>query len=271
MSGLFLYNDGRRGEIVLCRAIHRAVAKTGIPATVGVCKGDAELVADVCGPTLRVVESPFVNTVHGSPLPLASIAPPGTVPLRIWLGGNEEVPNYQWPDVVDGFHRQLDALGIPVRIADPEGPVPMFDFEAPLVVPTPKRPAVWIDNQRTTHDACWFVFDLDRLARVLPDHDLLCTGPITASAPNLVDVSSLPWPVRSRLSECCEALVGCTMDPFVVTMTEANRWKPKALCGYDARVHAPFWDYPGNPMELLGTMDELVDFLIANVREVVHR
>jgi len=30
------------------------------------------------------------------------------------------------------------------------------------------------------------------------------------------------------------------------------------------RVSAPAWDYPGNPLELLATMDELVDFLLAN-------
>lgn len=272
MSGLFLYHDGRRGEVVLCRAILQAVVDSGLDATVAVCRGDAELVADLAGPNLRVVESRYPNTVHGSPLHLAALCPPGAAPIEMWLGGNETVPNYQWPDVVDGFHRQLDALGITTRVADPKGTVPMLDFRGPIDVAPRQRRSVWIDNERTTHDPCWFVFDLERLARVLHDHDLLCTGPVPAGAPkNVVDVSKLAWPARSRLSEQCDALVGCTLDPFVVTFTEANRWKPKALCGYDARVHAPFWDYAGNPTEMLGTMDELVDFLIANVVEVAAR
>lgn len=270
MSELFLYHGGRRGEVMLCRPVFRAVAASGMRTTIGVCRGDRDLVADLAGPSVCIVESPYPNTVHGSPLHLAALCPPSAVPIEPWLGGNEEVPNYQWPDVVRAFHRQLDAVDIGLRIGDATGPVPMLDFSGPVDVPPLRRRAVWIDAERTNHDACWFVFDLERLVRVLPDHDLLCTGPVPDGMPGVIDVSGLPWPVRSRLSDRCDAIVGCTMDPFVVTLTEANRWKPKALCGYDARVHAPFWDYAGNPMELLGTMDELVDFLIANVAEVAR-
>lgn len=271
MTELFLFHDGRRGEVLLCRALYRAVLRSGLRATVGVCRGDGELFADFVGPRCRVVESDYRNTVHGSPMPLGAMCPPGAVPIELWLGGNEAEPNYQWPDIVDAFHQGLRANGIQTVVGDARGEVPMLDFGGSIDVPPLRRPSVWIDTERTGNDACWFVHDLERIARVLPDHDLLCTAPVPVRAPNVVDVSQLPWPVRSRLSSRCEAIVGTTLDPFVVTLTEANRWKPKALCGWDARIHAPFWDYPGNPMELLGTMDELVDFLIANVAEVAAR
>jgi len=147
----------------------------------------------------------------------------------------------------------------------------MLDFAGDVAAPALPRPTVFVDTERTSLHSCWFVHDLARLARVLPDCDLLCTAPGRVRADNVVDISHLSWRQRSRLSEQCVALVGTTREPFVVTLTEANRWKPKALCGYDARVIAPFWDYPGNPTELLGTMDELVDFLLANVAEGSRR
>lgn len=272
MTHLFLYHNGGRGDVMLCRALYRAVlATSGLELTIGVCRGDQELVADLSGPKCRIVVSEYGNTPFGAPFDLAAYCPVGAVPLAIWLGGTNHVPSRQWPDVVEAFHRDLRRLGIAAVVADPLGEVPMLDFAGPIETPALRRRAVFVDNARTELESSYFVYDLARLARVLPDHDLLCTAAPAAAAPNLVDISALSWPQRSRLSERCEALVGSTLDPFVVTMTEANRWRPKALCGHDARVTPPVWDYPGNPLELLTSMDELVDFLLANVVEGVVR
>lgn len=271
MTELFLYHNGRRGEVMLCRALYRAALATGFDLTLAVCRGDAVLLQDLAGARCRVVESAYANTVHGAPLDLVALAPASVPAIEVWLGGNDGTPKYQWPDVVDAFHADLRRHGIHRTVADPAGPVPMLDFAGDVPVPVLQRPAVWLDGERTRDDACHFTFDHERLLRVLPDCDLLCTGPVATSSPRVVDVSRLSWPVRSRLSESCVALVGTTFDPFVVTLTEANRWKPKAQCGYDARTQAPFWDYPGNPTELLATMDDLVDFLVANVVQGAHR
>ncbi len=272
MTHLFLYHNGGRGDVMLCRSLYRAVlAHGGFELTLGVCRTDHELVADLAGPRCRIVVGDYGNTPFGAPFDLAAYCPAGATPIGIWLGGTHTLPSRQWPDVLEAFHRDLRRLGIAAVVADPLGDVPMLDFAGPIDVPEPTRRAVYLDTARTALESSYFVYDLARLARVLPDHDLLCTTAPTAVAPNLVDISGLSWPQRSRLSERCEALVGSTFDPFVVTMTEANRWRPKALCGHDARVMAPVWDYPGNPLELLTTMDELVDFLLANVVEGVAR
>lgn len=272
MTHLFLYHNGRRGDVMLCRALYRAVlAHGGFEVTLGVCRTDRELVTDLAGPRCRIVVGDYGNTPFGAPFDLAAYCPSGAIPIDIWLGGTNSQPSRQWPDVVDAFHRDLRRLGIAAVVAEPTGEVPMLDFAGPIEVPALRRRAVFVDNARTEQESSYFVYDLARLARVLPDHDLLCTAAPAARAPNLVDIGALSWPQRSRLSEGCEALVGSTFDPFVVTMTEANRWRPKALCGHDARVTPPLWDYAGNPMELLTTMDELVDFLLANVVEGVGR
>ncbi|MEO6596213.1 MAG: hypothetical protein ABIP94_15805, partial [Planctomycetota bacterium] len=211
-------------------------------------------------------EGPFRNTTHGAPLDLVALCLPGVRSLEVWLGGNGTVPTYQWPDVKEAFWRDCRRLGVAVALGEQEA-VPMLDFAAPSPSSPLRRPSIYLDTARTANPDCWFVYDLARVARALPDHDLLCTAQPPAAAPGIVDISHWTWTQRCHASEACEALVGTTLDPFVCTLTEANRWKPKALCGYDARLHAPFWDYPGNPMELLATMDELVDFLLANVAE----
>jgi len=252
---LFVHHNGTRGDVLFSRAVISALlAHGGFDLVLGACRGDEELLADLQGPHCRIVTAALRNTPHGAPIDLVHLCPPDATPLSVWLGGNEAKPNYQ----------DLRRLGCEHTVADPET-VPMLDFAGHAPVPALARPAVFVDTQRTADDACHFVWDLQRLARVLPACDLLCTAPPPTFADNVRDVSHLSWPQRSRLSEQCVALVGTTREPFAVTLTEANRWKPKALCGHDARVTAPFWDYAGNPLELLASMDDLVDFLIANV------
>jgi len=269
MRHLYLYQNGVRGDVVLSRALYRAVLETGrFEVTIGVCRDDEQLVTDLGRDGCRIVTSEFANTPHGSPLDLVSLRPADATAISAWLGGRGERPTRQWPDVVESFHRNLRRRGIDDEVADPEGEVPMPGLVAAADVLELRRPSIYLDTARTDLDLCYFVHDLRRLARVLPDWDLLCTAPVDDIAANVIDVSHLGWAQRAALSERCVALVGTTPDPFALTLTEANRWKPKALCGYDARVCQPFWDYPGNPLELLGTMDELVDFLLANVVEV---
>lgn len=265
---LFVHHDGRRGEVLLCRPLVAAIAAHGTDVVVGACRGDGELFRGL-GPRVQVRESRLANTPWGAPVSLSHLAARGTPVVALWAGGTDRIPTNQWADLVASFQASCRRAGVDVPLGDTEQ-VPMLDF-APIGAPMPPLPerAIYVDLQRTMEPSCGFDFDLQRLRRALPGHTFLVTAPLAGSAdasvPAVVDASSWSWAQRSRASERCELLVGCTLDPFVLTLTEANRHKPKALCGYDARVVAPFWDYPGNPMELLGTMDELVDFCVANV------
>lgn len=272
MTHLFLYQNGPRGDVLVSRALCAAVlANTPFELTIGTCRGDQDLLHGLAGPRCRIVASSMPNTPHGAVLDLAALCPPDAAPIPVHLGGRSGPPTWQWPDVLESFHRRLARLGLPIRVADPDGEVPMLDFAGDVAVPGLRRRSIYVDNERTADERCHFVYDFGRLARVLDGFDLLCTAPTGCRAPNLVELPGLTWAQRSRLSEACLALVGTTRDPFVLTTTAANRWKPKALCGHDARLVAPFWDYPGNPMELLATMDDLVDFLLANVVEEACR
>ncbi|MCA8947865.1 MAG: hypothetical protein KDE27_00080 [Planctomycetes bacterium] len=269
MRPLYLYQNGTRGDVVLARALARAVLECGaFELTLGVCRGDEDLVTDLERDGARVRVADYANTAHGAPLDLAALCPPDAVAIESPLGGYGGLPTRQWPDIVDAFERELRRRGIAAGFAPARDEVPMPGLAALAPMPQLARPGIYLDIARTRESTCWFVFDVERLARVLPECDLYCTAPVEGSAPNLIDASQLDWPHRAALADACVALVGSTRDPFALTLTPANRTKPKALCGHDARLTQPFWDYPGNPLELLATMDELVDFLIANVVEV---
>jgi hypothetical protein len=266
---LFVHHDGRRGEVLLCRPLVAAIAAHGTDVVVGTCRGDGELFAGL-GPRVEVREARLANTPWGAPVSLSHLADRGAPVVGLWAGGADRIPTNQWADLVASFQVACRRAGVDVPLGDTEA-VPMLDFASPqtAVRPLPAR-SLYLDLQRSIEPACGFDFDVIRLRRALPEHTLLVTTSLAstsdAGVAGVVDVSAWTWAQRSLASERCELLVGCTLDPFVLTLTTANRHKPKALCGYDARVVAPFWDYPGNPMELLASMDELVDFCVANAR-----
>lgn len=264
---LFAYHNGPRGDVMFCRAVYRALAASGrFDLVLGACRDDAALLEDLVGEHCRVVASDFANTPHGAVLDLAHLCPEGATPLEVWLGGDEDWPSYQWTDIADSLCRDLRARGLDFALPDAEHDVPMLDFARDVEIPALRRPSIFVANART-HPLCHFVIDFERLLDALPGFDLLCTAPAPVVHDRIVDVARLSPVQLQRLSDRCAVLIGLTWDPFNLTLTEPNRWKPKALCGYDARVHAPLWDYAGNPLELLATMDELIDFLRANAVE----
>jgi hypothetical protein len=203
------------------------------------------------------------------------LCPTGAIPLPLVPGSVPEAPSYQWADALDGLCDALAARGLPCDLPADAERVPMLDFHAALPPPDPAqcaaRPTIWLDLDHAGDDAYHFVYDLERLALALPECDFACTRRVEFPTRQFRDVSRAAAVERSKWSEACVALVGTTPWPFHLTLTERNRFKPKALCGVDARVHAPLWDYPGNPLELLAGMDDLVDFLIANVAQVPDR
>ena len=266
MTKLFVHHDGRRGEVLLMRPLLAAIAAHGTDVVVGCCRGDGDLLQGL-GSRVTIREGLLANTPWGAPAELSYLCPRDLPKISVWAGGNDPIPTNQWADLVASFTTSCRALGLVVPIGD-TAEVPDLDFAGTVSLPTPVvARAVYVDTQRTMEGCCGFDFDLARLGRALPDHQLLLTSPEAAArlrGRDVLDVSGWTWAQRSRASEACEILIGRTLDPFVLTMTAANRWKPKALCGFDARVVAPFWDYPGNPAELLATMDDLIDFVVAN-------
>ncbi len=268
MAELFLYNSGTAGDVVFSRPVIRAAVATGASVSVGVCRDHADLVSDLEGVTVRV--SDFVSSRSGSPLDLRYLCPGDAKPIDLWLQGYEDTIEQQWENYVEVFNRGAARAGAEVRLEFDEDRIPMIDFGIDSNPEVPER-AILVDNARTATRYCHFLFDLERMADALPDHRFLCTAPPRVDRPNVFDVSNLDRVARSAVSNRCELLLGITWDPFNCTLTEANRFKPKAVCGYDARQGTTFWDYPENPLEYLADMDGVLDFLNSMLWEEVHR
>lgn len=268
MGTFYVHHDGPRGQLLPLRPLLRAARAHGLSLSLGVCRDDEDLFADLAWPQLELVTGPLRNTPRGAPFGLAACCPPGHLPLPLHWGLEFDAAAYSWERVLRSFHRGLRHHGCSIEVAAPDGPVPMFDLGGDQAVPRLPRPGIYLDTERSVDPRCWFVCDLPRLTAVLPDHDFYCTRVPAGAHRNVVDIGDLTWAARAALANACAALVGTTPDPFALVLTEPNREKPKALCGFDPRITPPFWDYPGNALELLTGMDDLVDFLLANVAEV---
>lgn len=268
MTSVFAYHDGPTRELLLSRPALRYLAReSGLDLVLGVAAQDRWIVQDLA-PAENILTSDWPVSGEGSILSLRSLCPTGNVPVRVapvQLPG-EAVPMDGWWDRAHSMLHQLQEAGIEVLALPDFETVPFFDFAVDCPVTVPERPSIFVDLERWDRDASWFVFDLERMAKVHRKYDFLCTRTPTVKRPNIVDISRTTLAERSKISEFCEILIGRGHVPFVVTFTEANRAKPRAVCGYDAREQDRFWDYPGSPLEYLLSMDDLMDFLAAQER-----
>lgn len=274
MGGIHLFDNGPREDVIFSRPLYRQVLDQLAPAvdgdiTIGVSRGDEDLFDGLATRGARLLVSDYPNSVHGAPVDLAHLAPPSATPIGTWIRTYEDKPTYQWEDVLTTFERQVAEAGLDLRLAGDPAVPPMFEFADPEAPPVLRRPTVYLDNVRTSSRDVYFVFDIERLADTFRDWDFAHTGPVACERDNLIDVSHLPVAALSALSERCSAVLGSARGRFAWTLTEANRFKKKAACGYDGRITPLFWDYPHNPLEYLLSMDAVVDFLNTALREEV--
>jgi len=283
VTTLYLYHGGPRVSALICRAMYRYLLEQRRASgcdelVIGCCSDEAAWFEELAGPGCSLAVSDLPNTPLGPLADLGYLAPAGAVCVRADAAGDRDGSIWQWKEALENLAFQLAGVGLNLPLPPEFDDVPMLALHGgvastchPGTTTKPARPSIYLDNTRScwrpglVQANGWFVYDVARLADLFPDYDVLHTGPVTVSRPNLVDLSHRSWDELAQASERASILIGTTFDPFALTLTEANRFKPKAICGYDARVTAPPWDYPGNPLELLATMDELIDFCLANV------
>lgn len=264
MIELYLYNNLHAGDQLFSRPLYRALAATGRFALVlGAHRNNAYLFEDLQGPNVRLHVSDYVERGPTVLYDLGADAPAGSLPVSTWLGEYPDTGNHQWRHVVEVCRRQLADHGIDWQV-DIEN-VPMLDFAPRALSAQVRRPAIYIDNSRCRSGQSDFEFDLDALARRAPDHALICTQRTDSTATNVVDASHLDLRDLSTLSEQCDLVLGKGSGPFCCTYTEANRFRPRAVCGYHSELSPTFWDYEGNPLQYLDTMAEVLEFVGATL------
>ncbi len=137
----------------------------------------------------------------------------------------------------------------------------MIDFRPRPIVPAVPNRTIYVDGAAARSGHSSFRFDFEALLAARPDALFLCTAPPPFADPRLLDGSRFDLRDLSFLSEQCAVILGKGSGPFCCTYTEANRFKPRAVCGYHAPSSPTFWDYEGNPLRYLETMDDVLAFL----------
>lgn len=260
MRTLYVFDNGPPVARVLHRPALRLLRDAGFGLRIACNRDDGYLFADLVGAGVALAPCKLPASPRGALIDLAASCPAGCVPIDMSSRRYRDTRAPQWWSVATVVNRQMREHGIDFAI-DPDSPVPMLDFAGqPPTFPL-LRPAIYVDT-RGDHDAqTHFVFDWQRLLALLPDYDFWCADELPFAHPRLLDGSGFDLVQQALMSERCALLLGRGWSTFAVTLTEANRWKPKALCGYDRHCHTTGWDYPGNPLEYLATMDQLADFL----------
>lgn len=263
---VFLFSSGIASDVAFMRPTVRRVLDRGhADVMLGACRDHLPLLGDFVQRGVPVRTLDANSGPHGALIDLGCLAPEGALPIDLSFRQYDDTRGYDWSDSVEILDRKLAEVGIDPWLTYDEHDVPMLDFDLEVDIPRPTRPTIYVDGCYEGDRFGYFSFDVLRLARTFDGFDFACTRPPTVAVPNVLDMSPLGPVERSKFSERCELLLGMTRYPFGLTLTEANRHKPKAMCGHDPRTVGPFWDYPENPLELLPTMDAVVDFVGASL------
>ncbi len=266
MIQLYLYNNYHAGDQVFTRPLYRSLLASGMyEVCVGVYKNYLPIVEDLEEEGARIVASDYEDRLLNPEWDLRNDCPPGCVPITTWLGTYKDTLRHNWANLLRVFQRQLQNNHLPLPPLL-EKPVPMVDFVPGPELPQIPSPWVFLDNSRTRSGQSDFIFDEEGLAQTFPDCHFLCTAKPSHPAPNLLDGSGLNLRELSLLSDSSIAILGKGSGPFCCTYTENNRFKARGICGYKSEAFEPLWDYEGNPLRFLDSMEEVSHFL----QEALH-
>lgn len=265
-DALYLYCGGPHGDLVWFRPLIRELlALERFEIVLGACRNDVYLVADLFDDPRRLLVCDYRNGVAGAPVDLAYLSPAGHAPVPLSFTEHDGMCELQWENVVEIFNVGLEDNGLDFVLEVDDANVPMLDLPTGMLRPQLEGPSVYLDSTLARCRYGHFRFDQERLVDALPGCTFFCTSPPDFEHTNLIDCSHLDLVECAALSERCEVLLGLTFNPFHCTFTEANRFKPKAVCGYNAIETPSVWDYPASPMEYLSTMGDVIEFLISNL------
>ena len=256
MQKLFFWLNWHAGDLVLCRPlVRRILSLHDVQIAWGCWKNQAYIIEDL---PVRVLADPRNDPPEKTRPSLLHLCPPGHAPVYLWIGCYPDTLYHHWEIIVELYNRQVQSQGLARLMVSPRF-VPMVDFP-PVPVLVAER-GVFVENGSTRSGHCDFEFDIPFLAARFPNLNFYCTAR-AAPAPNVFDCSTLNLRELSSVSTHCAAIVGKGSGPFCCTLTETNRYKPRAIMRYHPlNAGQSLWDYPGNPMQYLETQDELVRFL----------
>ena len=264
MKPLFIWNGFHSGDIIMMRPLIRHILNEhDVQVAVGCYRNHAYLLDDL---GVEIIASKYDDAdgpESRSPLDLSYLCPRDHVAINTWVGNYPDLIPPSWPTTVKAFNRQAAEQSHPIRLHSRS--VPNIEFR--YVNMAVRENAIYVENGTVRSGHSWFAFDMQRLSREFPGLNFYCVSHPYYYARNLIDCSHLNLVELSSLSNRCVALIGKGSGPFVCTLTEANRYKPRAIMNFHdplgmlSPAEYRFWDYRDSPLVYLDTHAELVNFL----------
>ncbi|MDZ4852400.1 MAG: hypothetical protein SGI77_24190 [Pirellulaceae bacterium] len=268
MHKLFFWLNWHAGDLALTRPLVRQIlAVHDVQITWGCWRNQAHIVEDL---PVKVVIDPRDDKFTGPQRPsLMHLCPPGHIPVCLWVGVYPDTNSHQWEAVVEIYNRQVRDLGFPM-LQISSNYVPMLDFA--VVDVTVAENAIFVENGATRSGHSSFEFDLPNLAYAFPEFNFYSTADPKCELPNVFNCGQFNLRELSSVSNQCIAIVGKGSGPFCSTLTEINRYKPRAVMRYHpVGLAQTIWDYPGNPLQHLESQDDLLRFLQTVRRRLKRR
>jgi predicted O-linked N-acetylglucosamine transferase (SPINDLY family) len=269
MHKLFFWINWHAGDLVLTRPLVRQVLNAhDVQIVYGCWRNQAYIVEDL--PIKVIVDSrddPKIATSDREQL--LHLCPEGYLPIHLWVGLDTNSLSHNWESMVKLYNRQVESQGIK-SLQIHSHYVPMVDF-APVEVEIAHR-SIFVENGATRSKHSDYRFDIEALAKRFPRFNFYCTADPQSNRSNVYDCSMHNLRTLSSISNRCVAIMGKGSGPFCSTLTEVNRYKPRAILRYHPlNVVHDIWDYPGNPMQYLETDEDVEQFLSYVERREVTR
>ncbi len=257
---LYLYNNWHNGDVIFSRPLYQKIIESQLfDLVIGVYQNAAYLLEDLVAQGVTLHISSMKDSGKGCAGDLAYMCPSTHTAVHTWLGQYPDTHPHTWQSTVTVFNRlmQLHKMDFEIPYLPEDTPMVRFPSQKKSVLAN----AVYVENGHTRSEHSDFIFDFQTMAQQFSHFNFYCTAPIKLNLSNVHVCAHENLVGLSAISEQCIAILGKGSGPFLCTYTEKNRFKPRAVCGYDTNRWAPFWDYPNNPLQYFQNREEVMDFL----------
>jgi hypothetical protein len=253
---LYLWNNYHNGDIIttipLIWEIYNQI--NDVEVAIGCFKNHAYLFRDTPISSLHVYPEDDI-----SPVNLSHMCPEGYVNIHTWLGQYSDTQAHNWTNQVKVFNRKCKEKGLSIQLISNIVPGIFFPYTK-LNVPIHNK-MVWVENGLCRSGHSKFYFDMDKIGSLFSDMFFYTTAAPNSSLSNVINCSSMNLIELSNLSNQCDIILGKGSGPYLATFTNINKYKPRAVVGFNLKTHLAFWDYPNSPLQYLEDEDSLISYL----------
>ena len=190
---------------------------------------------------------------------LGYMCPEGYYNFYTWLGQYPDTQAHTWLNQVKVFNRKCNEYNLNIKLNSNITPSIIFPF-VKLDVPVYKN-MVWVENGNCRGPHNNFYYDMNKLGSLFPNFYFYTTSDPNSNLPNVINCSHLNLVELSNLSNKCDIILGKGSGPYFTTFTSANRYKFRAIVGFDLNRFPPFWDYENSSIKYISNEDGLIEYL----------